>query len=371
MKHSLIRQSDYVTSNWRGGKTNEIAVFPASKRYIDRDFVWRLSSATIELEESDFTKLPDYDRILMPLAGEVILSFDDEKTVRLGELEQASFSGDCKTKSFGKITDFNLMTRKGISEGKLDVILPKEEAVSFKDEGEEELTAGEKITHAIFCRDGYALIAAGGSSQMLKTGETLILECEEDEYPEYSVMGEGHLVRAMIRYTYKPEDSEPVVIPREKASFDDFRCAFFLANTQFRFADKIFKRIRNSWYDEELSGAIRRLEKMYLTFIISIAGLMALMLAAFNAGMSDSSLVLIVVAWLAVDITLISPLIYLIFLPKPIRKHIKDIDSLTPYEEAVRERELASNERLDKLMKKYKNSGKNLGYDREEKDDLL
>ena len=48
-------------------------------------------------------------------------------------------------------------------------------------------------------------------------------------------------------------------------------------------------------------------------------------------------------------------------MPKPIRKHIKEIDKLTPYEQKVRNAELGRNERVEKMMKKYKNSGRYLG----------
>ncbi len=367
MKCSLIKKSDCKTSDWRGGKTTELAIFPPTKKYIDRDFVWRLSSATIDLEESDFTKLAGYDRVIMPLEGEVVLTFNDEKTVKLRELEQTAFSGEWMTKSFGRITDFNLMTRRGAARGALDVIEPASEAARLSHES----SSGDKTTHALYLRDGYAVVNVGGDSYMLKCCDTLLLEYEEGEAPAYSIMGEGHIIRAVIRYSYKREESEPVFIPREKASFDDYKCALFLANTQFRFADRIFKRIRQKWYDEELSGAIRRLERLYVTFLAGMVGLMAILMTVFEEGMSDLTLLLIIFCWFAFDIAVISPLIYMIFLPKPIRKHIKDIDALTPYERTVRERELGGNERLEKLMKKYKNSGKNLGYDKEGKNDLL
>ena len=65
-----------------------------------------------------------------------------------------------------------------------------------------------------------------------------------------------------------------------------------------------------------------------------------------------------VVGWFLIDIFLISPSLYLAVVPKPVRKHIKDINNLTPYEQRVLEKQLATNERLEKLLKKYKNSGR-------------
>ena len=54
----LVRR-DHHRAFHRAGKRN----------YQSRDFLWRLSSATVELEESTFTSLPDFDRIIPTLKG--------------------------------------------------------------------------------------------------------------------------------------------------------------------------------------------------------------------------------------------------------------------------------------------------------------
>ena len=46
--------ADYVTTQWSGGATTQLAIAPKGAVYADRDFLWRLSSATVELDESDF-----------------------------------------------------------------------------------------------------------------------------------------------------------------------------------------------------------------------------------------------------------------------------------------------------------------------------
>ena len=127
MRYELRKEEDFSVSKWMGGKTKELAIFPPGAKYIDRDFIWRLSSATVELEESDFSKLPDYDRVLMVMEGSAVLTYDGKKSIRLKELEQDSFDGGAKTKSYGKITDFNVMVRKG-GDGILDVIRPDSDA---------------------------------------------------------------------------------------------------------------------------------------------------------------------------------------------------------------------------------------------------
>ena len=63
MKYQLIKKDAYKTSRWTGGETREMAIWPAGSQYLERNFIWRLSSATVEQEESDFSSLPDYDRV--------------------------------------------------------------------------------------------------------------------------------------------------------------------------------------------------------------------------------------------------------------------------------------------------------------------
>jgi len=44
-----LTQSEYRTSSWSGGTTTQIAIFPPEAEYADRDFLWRVSSAAVEL----------------------------------------------------------------------------------------------------------------------------------------------------------------------------------------------------------------------------------------------------------------------------------------------------------------------------------
>ena len=355
MKTIIYKKENYSVSKWSGGETTELAIFPYDKKYADRDFTFRVSSATVELEESDFTKLPDYDRIIMPLEGEVVLNYNGEKTVKLKELESDSFDGAWITKSYGKITDFNLMTRKG-SEGHMDLIRPDSESVtltSLHDESHE--FKKMKETHVLYVKEGYAIVSAGETKgQMLQEGQTFIIEGDYEEELRYSIMGEGVVIRCAVCYESAEDEVGPVIIPPEKASFDDFKCAFFLANTQVRGSQYLFKRIQKTWYDEALREKIDWLEKHYITFIIYVLGAGIAISAGFNQQASDGTIVGILLLWTIIDSIIVSPAIYLAKLPKPIRKHIKDIDKLTPYEQRVREKQLQSNERVDKLLKKYK-----------------
>lgn len=114
----IITNSAYTTSTWSGGKTTELFIYPPNSSYQARDFQIRISSATVEIEESNFTKLPDYNRVLMILSGELEINHQGECSKVLKLYDSDSFSGAWDTSARGKVVDFNLMTSKGLK-GKL------------------------------------------------------------------------------------------------------------------------------------------------------------------------------------------------------------------------------------------------------------
>ena len=349
MNSYILKEENYNVSNWSGGKTKELALFPKGTTYLNRNFTWRLSSATCELDESKFTNLPDYDRVLMVLEGEVVLNYNDEKTVKLKALEQDSFDGAWKTKSFGKILDYNLMVKKG-NEGYLDVLELTSDA---KPEGTTHETNKDLKTHAIYIKNGYAIIGINGKSQMVQEGELFMIEADENENIDYTIMGEGIAIRAQIFYNLDGSEERPELIPNEKGTFKDFMSCIFLANTQVRGAKYIFKKLQHTYYDEVLYDRIAKLERFFVTFFIFVIGAVIELLTAVNHGMSDSSIIMLLVAWLVVDSLLVSPLVYFIALPKPIAKHVKDYSALSPYEQNVLQKRLAMNDRTERILRKY------------------
>ena len=360
MNYQLHKKEEYSVSRWMGGETREMAIWPASAKYLDRNFIWRLSSATVELDESDFSRLEDYDRVLMVLEGEVVLSHDGQRVARLKELEQDRFDGAYKTRSFGKITDYNLMVRKG-NEGYLDLLYPAETAQKYGTTPELETTEKSCAVHALYCHEGYAVVGCGGQSIMVAQGQQLVMHFHlaAGEVPEYTVMGEGTLIRSQIYFDEMKGVLAPEEIPAEKATFDDFKACIYLANVQFKMAKYLVPSLKNYWFDEALSAKIRFVEKFYFTILVFLVGLLAICAAVIKAGMSSGVVFAAIGVWLLIDCLVVSPLIYLVFMPKPVRKHMKDVNNLTPYEQKLYEAELASNPVVEKMLKKYKNSGRN------------
>ena len=351
----LYKEENFKVSNWAGGKTTEIGIFPEDSKYLDRNFIWRLSSATVDTDESVFSKLPDYDRVLLVLKGDVVLAHDGQRVARLKELEQDRFDGAYNTKSFGKITDYNLIVGKG-NQGFLDVINATNvsESVDTSDYPNYDF-----FTQGFFCKDGFATVSFGNNILMLKPGEQLIVNFAKTEKVNISIMGDGVLVHSQIFYNYNPQEYGPEIVPKEKPTMQDFSDCIYLANIQFRGAKIIFKNLRNQWFDEELKKVIRKIERPCLPFFLCLIGIMIIAVNGIKEQEATLTWILIIFSWIIIDCLIITPLIYFIATPKPVRAHIKDINNLTPYEQDVYETEQNTNERLERILKKYKNTGRN------------
>jgi environmental stress-induced protein Ves len=167
---TVLRERDYVVSRWSGGTTTQLAIAPEGALYADRSFLWRVSSAAVELEESDFTALPDYWRLIATLEGEISLRHDRGEPLLLRPLEVHGFDGAWATRSVGRCRDFNLMLRKGGAEGEMEA-LPLEESRRLPGDPR----GGEQL---LFCVRGRCRAESGEDRADLQPGESLLTGAE-------------------------------------------------------------------------------------------------------------------------------------------------------------------------------------------------
>ena len=111
IKPTIIKKQNTKTTDWFGGKTTELYIYPENSEYKNLDFDFRLSTASITIESSDFTALPTVKRILILLEGSLELTHENHHSKVLKPYESDQFLGDWKTSSIGKAIDFNIMTR--------------------------------------------------------------------------------------------------------------------------------------------------------------------------------------------------------------------------------------------------------------------
>lgn len=117
----IIKKQGQKISKWSGGETTQLYIYPENSSYENKNFKWRISSAKVEMEESTFTKLPNIQRKLMVIDGDLILKHKNNSKVKLNKFDVTSFSGDWDTVSYGKAIDFNLMTNQDCK-GELEYI---------------------------------------------------------------------------------------------------------------------------------------------------------------------------------------------------------------------------------------------------------
>ena len=180
MKIKLVRKEEQSVGTWTGGTTTQLAIWPPEPDYIHRNFLWRISTARVDSEESVFTPLPGFHRQLMILEGEVRLNHQGRCEVSLGAFDQNEFEGGWTTTARGRCVDFNLMTAvecKGqltalqSAQGKtvFDLFVPMEEKAFFQ------------IAEAVYClRPGVRVRVQEGKERsfeaLLGQGDFLLLQ---------------------------------------------------------------------------------------------------------------------------------------------------------------------------------------------------
>lgn len=192
MKH--LSEDDYKVSTWSGGKTTELAIAPEGAVYADRDFLWRMSSATVELDESEFTELPDYDRLITPLDGVMTLTHNGGEPVELNPGDVDGFDGAWHTHSVGRCTDFNLMLRKGQCDGQITVLMPN----TVDPAPQHFVPDPQSGTLMLYCAAGSAAIRFPESIEQLIGKEALLLEGEEITSVDLAISAGGCVVAAEV-----------------------------------------------------------------------------------------------------------------------------------------------------------------------------
>lgn len=167
----IFGPSDYTTSAWSGGSTTELVSYPAGADFSSRQFLWRVSIATVG-KDGAFTRFENIQRILMVLKGGIHLSHEGEYACGLLPFEQDKFSGNFRTTAKieeGGATNLNLMLKEG-SKGEMQHFAL--ESGQFHNYALVDDLAGSKAPHTfsqavdlLYCVDGEVLIRHSNSTE--------------------------------------------------------------------------------------------------------------------------------------------------------------------------------------------------------------
>ncbi len=190
----IIRQADISPTIWSGGKTTQLLIFPKNSTYLDRNFIFRLSTATIETESATFTRLEGVKRSLMILRGSLKLEHKGHYVKEMKQFEVDNFVGDWESTSYGKVTDFNLMTT-GQANGFL-------ESLKMEKNGFFEFQNTENYRSiAYYVWEGSAMFSCGNTEYGLQTQELIWLnDLEKNVTVKIKTQKYAELLGAFIRY---------------------------------------------------------------------------------------------------------------------------------------------------------------------------
>ena len=196
MEWKLLTKEDYVTTTWSGGTTTQLAIAPEGAVYADRDFLWRLSSAGVELEHSDFTPLPDYNRLISVLHGELEMKIGDGARFGLEPFTLRSFDGGVPVESWGKCTDYNLMVRKDKCQGIAQSIALTGGATCRWTAPLAAPQEGTQCTLALYCVQGGVSLPQAGVEA--KEGQLLLCRQADEGAVELKAHGDTVVMGAAI-----------------------------------------------------------------------------------------------------------------------------------------------------------------------------
>ena len=169
MNIRLIKAASFVSNNWGGGSTTELFCFPDTASYTERNFDFRLSTATVEAETSTFTPLEGVDRTLMVLEGSMTLAHENHHSKLLNKFEIDRVNGGWKTTSQGKCSDFNLMTRGGVKGDVKGVIIEQGKSIDYHLED-------KSNWQFIYVTKGSLNVDINSNSDQLQLGDLLVIQ---------------------------------------------------------------------------------------------------------------------------------------------------------------------------------------------------
>ncbi|UKN01180.1 HutD family protein [Paracrocinitomix mangrovi] len=183
---NIIRSNK--TTNWGGGTTTELYIWPENATYKNRDFDFRLSTATVEVENAEFTPLPRVKRTLMVLDGQLGLQHEGQHSKFLNAFDQEQFDGGWKTNSIGTCIDFNLMCI-GDVRGTLTHFHLKE--------GEKRIIEFNETRHLIYLFKG----AIKYQNQTVEEGSLMLFDQENNV--DFQALNDCQLVLIQISGTFQ------------------------------------------------------------------------------------------------------------------------------------------------------------------------
>lgn len=169
----IIRKNKTKKTVWSGGTVSELYIYPENADFRNRDFIFRISTATVDVERSDFTFFDDYSRIIMTLDNEFLLTHNDEEKVALSRYQPHVFYGGDRTTSSGKVNDYNFIMKRGVCHGDVFGMSIADGSVIYPRKGND--PCDEKF-EMVYCARGRLTFKVNDIKHYINQGDVLIID---------------------------------------------------------------------------------------------------------------------------------------------------------------------------------------------------
>jgi len=173
------------TVSWANGTSTELFVYPSNGNFQTRDFIFRISTATVEAEETTFSDFSGLTRILLPLKGKLTLIHEGRYTKELEPFEQDQFDGAWSTRSKGKVQDFNVIFNKQTTAKVIHHALMSEEEITLQ---------AQESWRFLFVNDGIFEI----NGECVSTGDLLEFQRVDSKSVEIKCVEPGNILECNL-----------------------------------------------------------------------------------------------------------------------------------------------------------------------------
>lgn len=334
---------------------------------------------------------PGCRRLLALADGNVVVAREGKSVESAEAGQQQIIDGQDAVKIFGKFHGVCISVKEDMDAASEVIDIKKDQMTLDPPEAAGKTGFVQLITA---CR-GYAVITIAGESLMLDKGETLCAVYEEHDAHSTGVMGQGSIIvntfaasdaadeavfcgaasgasaagsedeacaegngretagsaDASVQGSDSLEDAKRLMkekkaekrgISLKGATFSDFVLAMKITTTGNGIGKRFSSFRKNNWFDPELELAVDKMERKHLSPIIWVVVLVVIM-AVLGFQTSFAKLMICAGIWTVIDILLVTPLVYLLTLPKPVGPHVKKLSDLTEEEKRIREKGMDKN----------------------------
>lgn len=127
--------------------------------------------------------------------------------------------------------------------------------------------------------------------------------------------------------------------------------------TNFRGSEYLLRSKKEFYYDHIIEDALNRINSFFLPLWVLLGGLALALYVGKKFSDSLDTLAIIMIGWFFIDLIIVTPIIYMAILPKPIKDHIKRWDEMTASEieenENKKTASTQSSNRLENYKRKY------------------